>query len=89
VGILDVFRKKNDPQNGISSDQAVIVRLNGKDLTDSVYQSYDLSTLESQIISAIEGTGLGKYDGNELGPSGPTLYLYGPNTDCTNELKAS
>jgi hypothetical protein len=63
------------------SDQAVIIKLNGKDLPDSVYENYDLSALESQIISAIEGTGLGEYDGNEMGPGGASLYLYGPKAE--------
>jgi hypothetical protein len=79
--MLDLFRKKWSPKNEKLPDQAVIVELRGAGLPDDVYEKYDLSTLEDQIMGALEGTGLGEFDGNEVGPSGASLYLYGPNAD--------
>ena len=66
---------------GQAGEQAVIVRLPGSGLPDEVYEHYDLSTLEYQLIDAVDGAGCGEYDGHEFGPAGTTLYLYGPDAE--------
>lgn len=79
MGIFDIFKKRSSDTT--QSEQAVIIELRGAGLPDEVYENYDLCTLEDQIASAIEGTGVGEYDGNEVGLSGASLYLYGPHAD--------
>jgi hypothetical protein len=81
VGIFDAFKKKPESRKEPLPEQAVLIALDGTGLPDSVYESYDLSTLETQIVNAIEGTGLGEFDGNEIGPQGASLYLYGPDAE--------
>jgi hypothetical protein len=85
MGILNAFKKKGHQRIGALPQQAVIIRLDGANLPDSVYESFDLSTLEGQIIRAIDGTGLGEYDGNEIGPEDTSLYLYGPDAERLHE----
>lgn len=62
--------------------QAVLIHLDGTSLPDSVYEQYDLSTLEDQVIGVLNEQQVGEYDGNEIGPSGATIYLYGPNAEA-------
>jgi hypothetical protein len=92
MGIFDVFKKKPEPL-AKEFDQAVIIKLRGSGLPEETYDTYDLSTLEDQIMEVIDGTGIGEYDGNEFGPDGATIYLYAPNADqlyerIENTLKA-
>ncbi|MBI4759767.1 MAG: hypothetical protein ACOYYF_04200 [Chloroflexota bacterium] len=61
---------------GSTNDQAVIVFLEGKNLSEEVYKEYDVSTLEDQLIEIIESQSLGEYDGNEFGTEGVVLYMY-------------
>jgi hypothetical protein len=65
-----------------TEEQAVIVHLPGGGLPDEVYDNYDLSTLEDQLIEAVDRAGCGEFDGNEFGPAGATLYLYGPDAEA-------
>jgi hypothetical protein len=60
-------------------EQAVLVYLDGSSLPGSVYEQFDLATLEDELIQAIKDRVLGEYDGNEFGPAGVTLYMYGPD----------
>ena len=68
------------------SSESVVVFLDGRGLDESVYQKYDLSTLEDLLIEQIEPSGIGELDGHETGPGGTAIYLYGPNAE---ELFAS
>jgi hypothetical protein len=61
--------------------QAVLVYLDGSSLPDSVYEQFDLATLEDELIRVIKERALGEYDGNEFGPAGVTLYMYGPDAN--------
>jgi hypothetical protein len=85
VGIFNTLRKKRGQRVVTLPQQAVIIRLDGANLPGSVYQSFDLNTLEDPIVRAIGGTGLGEYDGNETGPEGTLLYLYGPDAEKLHE----
>ena len=49
------------------------------------FQGTDLSPifeLEDQLISAIEKSAAGEFDGNEVGESETVLYMYGPDADA-------
>ena len=46
-----------------------------------MYQQCDLATIEDRIVAALAGTGLGEFDGNEIGPGETTLYLYGADAE--------
>ena len=63
----------------MSEEQAVLVYLDGTTLPKEVYEQHDLATLEDQLIAVIDPDGLGEFDGNEIGPTETTLYMYGPN----------
>ncbi len=60
-------------------EQAVLVYLDGTSLPDSVCERFDLATLEDQLTAVINDKDLGEYDGNEFGPAGTTLFMYGPD----------
>jgi hypothetical protein len=60
-------------------EQAVIVYLDGSGLPGEIYEQYDLATLEERLVETVERSASGEYDGNEFGPDGTTLYLYGPD----------
>jgi hypothetical protein len=63
----------------MNPEQAVLIFLDGTSLPTDVYERYDLATLEDELVAALERSGLGEFDGNEVGPGETALYLYGPN----------
>jgi hypothetical protein len=77
MGIFNIFTKKKQPE----PEQAVIVRLRGSGLPDEIYEKFDISTLEDQLIEVIEAKRLGEFDGNEFGPDETVLYMYGPDAE--------
>lgn len=58
-------------------EQAVLVRINSLSDPDS-----GLDLIEDPIIEAIDRAGVGEFDGNEIGPDGATLYMYGPDAEA-------
>jgi hypothetical protein len=64
------------------SEQAVLVYLEGTGLPDTVYEQYDVASLEDQLVEAIENAGVGEFDGNEFGPGEVTLFMYGPDAEA-------
>lgn len=63
----------------MAEEQAVLIHLDGLSLPDAVYEQYDLATLEDDLIAAMDSAGTGELDGNEVGPEGAILFLYGPD----------
>lgn len=63
------------------TQQAVLVHLDGIGLPDHIYQECDASTIEDRLIEVIEREKLGEFDGNEVGPSETTLFMYGPDAE--------
>jgi hypothetical protein len=61
------------------SQEAVLIYLDGTGLPDEIYAQYDLSTLEDQLIEAINKNHTGEFDGNEIGERETTIYTYGPD----------
>lgn len=76
-----IFGGNETTSDGESSQQAVLVYLNGTALPDEVYDEYDLETLESKLIEILERDKLGEYDGNEFGPTETILFMYGPDAE--------
>jgi len=73
-------RRASTEPSGAPS-QAVLVHLDGQGLPDDVYRNNDLATLEDRLREAIEAGVLGEFDGNEVGPTVTTLYMYGPDAE--------
>jgi hypothetical protein len=65
-----------------AENQAVLVYLDGTSLPQALYETADVATLEDELVAVIEAGGLGAYDGNEFGPTGTTLYMYGPDASA-------
>jgi hypothetical protein len=84
MAILDKLfgKKKSEPRH----EEDVLVHLDGVNLPDEVYASYDLSTLEDQLIEVINQNRAGEFDGNGIGDKKTTLYAYGPNADKLFEV---
>jgi hypothetical protein len=83
VGILKkLFGREPEAAAAPAEEQAVIIHLPGSGLPDVVYEEYDLSTLEDQLIEAVEASGSGEYDGDEFGPGEVVFYLYGPDAEA-------
>ena len=70
-----------DEQSPHGGQQAVLVHLDGSGLPDHVYEECDLATIEDRLVEAIERDQLGEFDGNEMGPTETTLYMYGPDAE--------
>jgi hypothetical protein len=81
VGFLDKLLRAKPTHKVAPLEQAVLVYLNGSELSDEIYQHYDTSTLEDQLIAVIQSHNLGEFDGNEFGPAGVTLYMYGRDAE--------
>jgi hypothetical protein len=83
MGIFDKLFAKGEstvsPQ--AQAEQAVLIHLNGTDLDQAVYEENDLMTIEDLLIAKLDGTGLGEFDGNEVGEGGATLFLYGNDAE--------
>ena len=58
-------------------EHAVIVHI-----SNSTDPSVGLDMIEDPLIDAIEATGVGEFDGNEIGPDGALLFMYGPDADA-------
>ena len=67
---------------GNPEEQSVLIHLDTASLPDAVYESHDLATLEDALVAAIQPKGLGELDGNEIGPHGTTVFIYGPNANA-------
>ena len=63
-----------------NDEQAMIVFLASVDLSDADQQDA-LSRLEIDLIESVNQSGAGEFDGNEIGPDGIVLYLYGPDAE--------
>jgi hypothetical protein len=62
-------------------EQAVLVHLDGQGLPANVYEEHDLSTIEDQLEQILGRKKVGSLDGNEIGPTGATLFMYGPDAE--------
>ncbi|HVV84934.1 MAG TPA: hypothetical protein VHE35_17845, partial [Kofleriaceae bacterium] len=42
---------------------------------------YDLATIEERLECVLDRHGVGELDGNDVGPDGATIYMYGPDAE--------
>lgn len=78
MGIFDkLMGKRGQPK----TEECVLIRLDGVSLPDAVYAEFDLSTLEGQLIEAIQRSNAGELDGHETGEKETTIFTYGPDAD--------
>ncbi len=61
--------------------QAVLVHLDGTALPAHVYEECDLATIEDRLMEVSDRENLGEFDGNEIGPTETTLYMYAPDAE--------
>lgn len=64
-----------------TTQQAVLIHLDGLGLSSEIYEKYDLSTLEDQLSEVLEPEGIGEVDGNEIGPEETIIFLYGADAE--------
>ncbi len=61
-------------------EEALIVYIRLSDETSgNTNEREELFKVEDQLLSVIESSGAGEYDGNEIGEGFFTLYMYGPS----------
>jgi len=68
-----ISRRKPIPEH------EVLVYIDGTGLPAEVYRDNDLDTIERELERIIETRHLGEFDGNAVGETGATLFMYGPD----------
>jgi hypothetical protein len=81
MNLLKRLFGRGDVPPASSTTHAVLVRLDGTGLPDSIYKTYDLATIEDRLSAALSGSAIGELDGHEVGPGGATLYMYGEDAE--------
>jgi hypothetical protein len=73
----ELYRRADVPSDSEARhvDQAVLVHLVGR------HSPAELGAIEDQLRAVIERHGLGEFDGNEIGATSATLYMYGPDAE--------
>ena len=85
VGLLDKLFKKTTVHAEVlssSAEEAVLIELKGSGLPQTTYDQYDVSGLEEELASALDGSSVGELDGHEFTSNGVTVYLYGSNSEA-------
>lgn len=59
----------------------VLIELDGIHLSDEVYKSCDIATLENRLEEVLEMEEQGELDGHETGPENTTLFLYSDDAE--------
>jgi|ERR1039458_6983564 hypothetical protein len=73
-------QKINGKATNAQEEEALIVYIRLSDEKSGKPDEREkLFKLEDQLLSAIEKSGAGQYDGNEIGEGFFTLYMYGPS----------
>jgi hypothetical protein len=62
-----------------SSEHAVIVEIEARGFWKKLLLSTQLWKLEDKLSDALETSGAGEFDGNEIGEDDATLFMYGPD----------
>jgi hypothetical protein len=59
------------------TQHAVLIHIAAPDNPDT----FGLDLIEDPLYEALDGSSVGELDGNEIGPDGAVIYLYGPDAD--------
>lgn len=70
------------PANDSVEEHAVLIHVGTPEDPDQ----FGLDLIEAPIIEALEGSGAGELDGNEVGPDGAVIYLYGADADVLHTV---
>jgi hypothetical protein len=76
-----LFRLGTHSTEPDEAQECVLVHLDGTGLSRDVYAQCDLWTIADRIEEVLRREALGDYDGHETGPTGTTLFLYGPDAE--------
>jgi hypothetical protein len=68
----------NNAEQNPATEQAVLIHI---PLTKDPQDGATLFEIEDRVIEALETSRVGEWDGNEVGPDGAVIYLYGPDAD--------
>ena len=83
LGVREVMRRlsaaRPPARKKAGAEHAVVVYIDGTGLSAEDYEKYDLETIEVELQGIIDASGVGEYDGNEVGEGGATLFMYGPD----------
>jgi hypothetical protein len=74
-------KKAEQMRDGSGEEQAVLVYLDIQSFPAPMGEVQDVFALEDQLAEVIEQENLGVFDGDEFGPDGVTLYMYGPDAE--------
>ena len=77
------------PTKRASTEQAVLIHI---PLSDDAFDSEEIDylfALEETIASRIDESGIGEYDGNEIGGGELVIFLYGQDADALADLAMS
>ena len=82
---MPLFRRKAPAPK--PAEHAVIVHfsINGDEFGE-VAEREEIFALQDRLIAAIDGAGVGEFDGNEFGGGEAVLYMYGPDADALFEV---
>jgi hypothetical protein len=69
------WNKRARPDSPAPIEQAVLIHV------PSLVEGIGLDQIEEPIMRAASDSGAGEFDGNDIGPDGALLYLYGPAAD--------
>lgn len=75
---FNLFKKSQRPS---VPQHAVVIHLDAINLSVETYEKYDLITLEKQLVSTLQSTKAGEYDGSEALNTTTKLYLYGSDAE--------
>jgi hypothetical protein len=78
-----IFRGRKSPRvAGAAEEQALIIKISlSSGTADGDEQTKWLHALEDRLNTAIKESGVGEYDGNQIGEGVCTIFIYGPSAE--------
>ncbi len=82
MGILKKLFGKSQPTTDAPPEHAVIVQSTRINTENFNLRADEVAALEESLTGRIEESGVGEFDGNEVGPEDYTLYMYGSDAEA-------